>query len=88
MVAQGLPWKAGDRVVTTILEHHSNLLPWYNLAERGVGVDVVGIRDDYSIDLSAFEAAITPDDTPRCHYPCVQRAWRDNARCGNREDLP
>src|SRR5208337_3490510 len=55
MVAYGLPWKAGDRVVTTILEHHSNLLPWYNLAKRGVGVDVVGIRDDYSIDLSAFE---------------------------------
>ncbi len=60
MVAYGLPWKAGDRVVTTILEHHSNLLPWYNLAKRGVGVDVVGIRDDYSIDLSEFEAAITP----------------------------
>ena len=60
MVAYGLPWKPGDRVITTILEHHSNLLPWYNLAKWGVEVDVVGIRDDYSIDLSAFEAAITP----------------------------
>jgi len=59
MVAQGFPWKAGDRVLTTILEHHSNLLPWYHLGRNGVGVDVVGIRDDYSFDLSAFEAAIT-----------------------------
>ena len=60
MVAHGLPWKPGDRVMTTILEHHSNLLPWYNLAKRGVGIDVVGIRDDYSFDLSSFEDAITP----------------------------
>ena len=57
--AQGFPWKTGDRVLTTILEHHSNLLPWYHLARNGVGVDVIGIRDDYSFDLSAFEAAFT-----------------------------
>ncbi|MGA2122297.1 MAG: aminotransferase class V-fold PLP-dependent enzyme [Methanoregula sp.] len=58
-VAQGFPWKAGDHVLTTILEHHSNLLPWYHLIRRGVAVDVAGIRDDYSIDLAAFESAIT-----------------------------
>ena len=28
MVAHGLLWKPGDRAITTILEHHSNLLPW------------------------------------------------------------
>jgi len=58
-VAQGFPWKAGDRVLTTILEHHSNLLPWYRLKNRGVSVDIVGIRDDYSFEMAAFEAAIT-----------------------------
>jgi cysteine desulfurase/selenocysteine lyase len=59
MVAHGFPWKAGDRVLTTILEHHSNLLPWYHLARQGVSVDIANIRDDYSFDLAAFEAAIT-----------------------------
>ncbi|MFA4861837.1 aminotransferase class V-fold PLP-dependent enzyme [Methanoregula sp.] len=59
MVAQGMPWKAGDRIVSTILEHHSNLLPWYNLKKRGVATDIVGIRDNYSLDLTALEAAIT-----------------------------
>jgi cysteine desulfurase / selenocysteine lyase len=59
MVAQGYPWKAGDRVLTTVLEHHSNLLPWYHLAKKGVFVDVAGIRDDYSFDMAAFEASIT-----------------------------
>jgi cysteine desulfurase / selenocysteine lyase len=60
MVACGLPWKAGDRVVTTILEHHSNLLPWRNLKKHGVELDVIGINPDYSLDLAALDAAITP----------------------------
>ncbi|MFA5266837.1 MAG: aminotransferase class V-fold PLP-dependent enzyme [Methanoregula sp.] len=61
MVAFGLPWQDGDRVVTTILEHHSNLLPWRNLAKRGVETDVIGIRPDYSPDLEALKSAITPE---------------------------
>ena len=60
MVARGLAWKSGDRVITTILEHHSNLLPWRNLASQGVGLDIIGINDDYSLDLAALERAITP----------------------------
>jgi cysteine desulfurase/selenocysteine lyase len=59
MVAQGLSWKRGDHVVTTILEHHSNLLPWRNLTKQGVRVDLIGINTDYSLDLSALENAIT-----------------------------
>jgi cysteine desulfurase/selenocysteine lyase len=60
MVAAGLPWKAGDRIVTTILEHHSNLLPWRNLAKQGVGLDVIGITPDYSLDLAALEKVMSP----------------------------
>jgi cysteine desulfurase/selenocysteine lyase len=60
MVAAGLPWKAGDRVVTTILEHHSNLLPWRNLKKQGVELDLIGINTDYSLDLDALEKAFTP----------------------------
>ena len=36
MVAQGLSWCRGDKVVTTLLEHHSNLLPWMRLERQGV----------------------------------------------------
>ena len=60
MVAQGMAWKGGDRVITTILEHHSNLLPWRNLARQGVNLDVIGVRADYSLDLDALKQAITP----------------------------
>jgi cysteine desulfurase/selenocysteine lyase len=62
MVAHGLSWKPGDRVVTTILEHHSNLLPWRALADRGVGVDVIGIDADYALDLAALEEALAGGD--------------------------
>ncbi len=60
MVAQGLSWTPRDRVITTILEHHSNLLPWRALKSRGVEVDIVGLGADYSLDLAALEKAITP----------------------------
>jgi cysteine desulfurase/selenocysteine lyase len=59
MVAQGFPWKSGDRVVTTILEHHSNLLPWRNLKKQGVNVDILGINPDYSLDIIGLERMIT-----------------------------
>jgi cysteine desulfurase/selenocysteine lyase len=58
MVAHGLAWAPGDRVVTTVLEHHSNLLPWLRLRRQGVEVTVVDIRDDLALDLEALEAAI------------------------------
>jgi cysteine desulfurase/selenocysteine lyase len=60
MVAQGLAWKSGDRVITTILEHHSNLLPWRNLTRLGVGVDIIDINANYSLDLEGLKKAITP----------------------------
>ncbi len=58
-VARGLPWQPGDRVVATILEHHSNLLPWMNLRRQGVDLAIVGIAPDYALDLAALDAAIT-----------------------------
>lgn len=59
MVAQGMGWKPGDRVITTILEHHSNLLPWRRLSRQSVATDIIGISPDYSLDLAALERAIT-----------------------------
>ena len=58
MVAQGLSWNPGDRVATTVLEHHSNLLPWRALAKQGVALDVIGIDADYALDLAALEKAV------------------------------
>lgn len=58
MVASGLSWKPGDRIITTILEHHSNLLPWRNLERQGVVIEVIGLGPDYSLDMEALRTTL------------------------------
>jgi cysteine desulfurase/selenocysteine lyase len=51
----------GDEIVTTVMEHHSNIVPWHFLRERqGAVIKWVDVRDDGSFDLGAFIAALSP----------------------------
>jgi cysteine desulfurase / selenocysteine lyase len=53
--------KAGDRVLLSVLEHHSNIVPWQMLRARtGIEIDVCPLTDDGRIDLDAAEAMLTP----------------------------
>ncbi len=63
MVASGLKWKRGDRVVTTLEEHHSNFLPWLRLKEKGVVLDIVKPNQEGLLEPLDFEDAI--DDRTR-----------------------
>ena len=47
----------GDEILTTGMEHHSNLLPWRRLAERtGAVLRVIPVRPDTgALDRAAFE---------------------------------
>jgi cysteine desulfurase/selenocysteine lyase len=60
MVAYGLQFEQGDEVVTTLLEHHSNFLPWLRLKEKGIIVKIVKPNKMGIFDLSDFERAISP----------------------------
>ncbi len=52
--------KPGDVVLTTEMEHHANIVPWYMLAERkGVELKYVPILDDGSLDMAAFDSMLT-----------------------------
>ena len=52
---------AGDRIVLSVLEHHSNIVPWQMVAERtGAEIDVCPLTDDGRVDLGALEALIGP----------------------------
>jgi len=54
--------KVGDVVVTTLMEHHANLVPWQEVAKRtavpagrqGARVEVVGITEDGLLDQDDF----------------------------------
>jgi cysteine desulfurase/selenocysteine lyase len=43
--------KKGDKVVTTIMEHHSNFLPWQVLEKSGVRFEVANIDSEGFIDM-------------------------------------
>lgn len=48
--------KRGDIVVTTLMEHHANLVPWQEVVKRtGARLEVVGLTEDGQIDLKDFE---------------------------------
>jgi cysteine desulfurase/selenocysteine lyase len=50
---------AGDEVLITALEHHSNIVPWQLLCERsGARLVVAPIRDDGSLDVAGFDARL------------------------------
>lgn len=59
VVARGLDWKRGDKIVTTLAEHHSNLLPWMRLRRRGLELCTVLPDQNGAFDLADFEQAIT-----------------------------
>ncbi len=55
LVSYALDLKKGDKVATTYLEHHSNILPWLKLKEKGVKVDLVDVDDDFDLDMDYYK---------------------------------
>jgi len=50
----------GDEIVTTIMEHHSNFVPWQQLAlENGAVLKVVPVDENGELDQVAFKKALT-----------------------------
>lgn len=52
--------KEGDEVIVTVMEHHSDIVPWQLLRDRkGIVLKVVPMTDEGVLDLDAFEALFT-----------------------------
>lgn len=52
--------KAGDEILVTEMEHHSNLVPWHQLAERrGAVIRHVPVTDDGRLELDALDRLLT-----------------------------
>ena len=49
--------EAGDVVLVSEMEHHANIVPWFQLRERhGIEVRFIPVTDDFRLDLSDIEA--------------------------------
>lgn len=60
IVVAGLSWKEGDRVISTLSEHHSNFLPWKRLERFGVEVDLLVPQRDGAFNLRRLDELIGP----------------------------
>tara|TARA_R100001039_G_C1850598_1_gene110844 strand:+ start:2525 stop:3796 length:1272 start_codon:yes stop_codon:yes gene_type:complete len=55
----GANLQAGDRVLVSAMEHHSNIVPWQIVAEKtGARVDVIPVDETGTLDLQAFAAML------------------------------
>jgi cysteine desulfurase/selenocysteine lyase len=62
IVASGMGLKKGDKVITSVWEHHSNLLPWIR-AKNELGMDLVVVKpstesSEAKLEASDFDAVI------------------------------
>lgn len=61
IVAAGVDIQPGDDIVLSVMEHHSNIVPWHFLRERkGAVLKWLDVGDDGEIDLDALDALIGP----------------------------
>ncbi len=52
--------KSGDEIILTVMEHHSNIVPWQLLQSRtGIVIKVVPIHADGSLDLDVYRSLFT-----------------------------
>ena len=64
LVASALNWRKGDKIVTTVIEHHSNFITWLRAARRhSCVVEVVRPNPEGIFDMADFERVI--DDNTR-----------------------
>ncbi len=57
----GMVLGEGDEVILSILEHHSNIVPWnFHRERKGVVIKWAPVHDDGAFDLEAFEKLFTP----------------------------
>lgn len=69
--AFGSTLKEGDEIVVSMLEHHSNIVPWQLLHDRaGIVLKVLPVTDEGRLDLSDLDTIVTD----RCRLIAVTHA--------------
>ena len=57
----GQSMSAGDEIILSEMEHHSNIVPWHFLREhKGVVLKWAPVLEDGSLDMAAFEVLLSP----------------------------
>jgi cysteine desulfurase / selenocysteine lyase len=51
--------KPGDEILSTVMEHHANIVPWQFAREEGINVNFVDITDDGRLDVEDLKKKLT-----------------------------
>jgi len=74
IVANGLKWKKGDKIVTTLMDHHSNFIIWQRVRQRhGVKLEAIKPNEQGLFNVADFERVID-DQTRVVAVPHVSNA--------------
>ena len=51
----------GDEVIVSVMEHHSNIVPWQlEAARHGIAIRVIPMHDDGTLDMEAYARLFSP----------------------------
>lgn len=78
LIAYGVEsfFKANDRILVSLLEHHSNFVPWQLLAKRqGLQLEFAGINPDASLDLKGMLTQIEKHRPKLVAVTCLSNAF-------------
>ncbi len=61
LVASAYPFRKGDEIIISEMEHHSNIVPWQLLCERsGTILKIIPVSDKAELDLAAYARLLSP----------------------------
>ncbi|MDD5181689.1 MAG: cysteine desulfurase [Candidatus Nanoarchaeia archaeon] len=59
LVSHTLDFKAGDEIIISEMEHHSNIVPWLMLKEKGIKLKYIPVSEKGELVISELEKMIT-----------------------------
>lgn len=80
LVAYGIKWRPGDEIVSSIMEHHSNMIPWQIVSKKlGLKLSYAGITPSGRIDLEDLGEKISKNTrlVAVCHVSNVLGTMND-----------
>ncbi len=52
---------SGGKIISTIMEHHSNIVPWQFINSRGMDLEFADISKDFTLDTGSLEKKLSSD---------------------------
>jgi cysteine desulfurase/selenocysteine lyase len=81
--------KAGEEIIVSAMEHHSNIVPWQLLCQQtGAKLRVIPINHRGELVLEEFSRLLKREDQVCFDRPRIQCAWHNRAGKRNRSGGP